>query len=245
MEIEDLRLRKELKARLSDRITLIERSLTLVMDSDAWLALHVLPLSNLLDGDFIDVEDLLEYREQLDFGIDSDQQTGFSVDGVFTSLAGETEGAVSAYALAFRRGGVEMVQSSRRIAAYPGEGDEKLIRIAGLENRLMNSIKSFLRLIQNTQRPYPVLVQSSMRGMEDFELLLPEYLRSSFVRPSEKTMKRPLSWLPSIWLDEKTDDKELEQVLKPMFDAFWNTFGYPRSMSYNKEGWWDPVRIAR
>jgi hypothetical protein len=34
----------------------------------------------------------------------------------------------------------------------------------------------------------------------------------------------------------------LDQVLRPLFDVAWNGFGFPRSLSYDKNGRYDPQR---
>ena len=59
-------------------------------------------------------------------------------------------------------------------------------------------------------------------------------------RNEDRIAREDTLMLPEIVIDER--DVAAGNVLKPLFDSVWNTFGFRESYNYNSEGNWERLR---
>ena len=235
MDVGQLRTAFTLAESIADRIRLFRTNRTAkILAGDApvplgprgRIVLHVVPMSAFADPPSIDLAGYLERGTMLrrcSWRIDNHK---FNLDGIVTSSNSAPNPSL-AYIQLFRTGAVECVEVI----------DHENSEVFEIHPRYERNINEFLRF------NIPILREIGAQ--------LPIYVFVSFVDASGCELgRRPTAWhrtqsspltenvvlLPEAVIQDF--DAIPEIWMRPVYDAAWNAFGYPRSYNYNDEGDW-------
>lgn len=132
------------------------------------------------------------------------------------------------YALLFRSGIIEAV-------SVVGHEDEQgpFIAPETIEWDLLKVFGSYCEILTKHAVEPPYYIFLSLTGVRNHSLRLAR----PFATP---TQRRDILLLPEVTIDDATQVPE--QILRPLFDLFWNAFGFPTSYSFDKNGKYVGVR---
>jgi hypothetical protein len=151
----------------------------------------------------------------------------YNIDGIVSYL-NETNGKTQSYTQLFRNGIIEAVDSTW---LEPFEG-KKLIPSTYIEQKLIESLTSYLDLFRKLSIEPPIFVFLNLLGVKGYYLSVNQH----FV-----TLERQLIDRDDLLLSEniiENLDTEVALILKPCFDSLWNAGGFPRDLNYNAESKW-------
>jgi len=104
--------------------------------------------------------------------------------------------------------------------------------IEGLEEELIKTLDSYLKLLKDIEVNPPVLVALSLLGVEGFKMATP---RGSFGL-SSYPIDRDNLLIQEVIVD--TLDAKAADVLHPIFDTLWQSAGWQKSPCYDDQGNW-------
>ena len=201
----------------TDRIARIHsRQTPFPIESGGCMVVHVLPLNSFLANTAIDVAKLDGHTDQLRPIGASGWDRRINLDGIVNFASSSS----SAYIQVFRSGAIESV------SALPRDNDRMIIRSVAYEMDLIKSLKEY------------------MAFAEIFEIDPPYYVFLSFLSVSgcrfgvqgSPTLQEDMLILPEVVVQNR--DEKPPEILHPIFDMVWNSFGFPRSKNYNDSGDW-------
>ncbi len=148
----------------------------------------------------------------------------------FVSYAGITGGQnSSSYCQFFRNGMVEAAYTNMFYATDTGEA---FIDTARFERQLVSSVESYLGGLGELGVPVPLLITVSLIGVKGAWL----DAGPNTSRFESAPVDRDTALLPDVIVESY--DVEVPRVMRPIFDALWNSGGYERSFYYDDEGNW-------
>jgi hypothetical protein len=198
------------------------------------LVLHLVPVGSLGVGTFVDPTEIVK---RTDFALRApiDARGGnfrYNADG-YLSYYGMTEQGRRTYLQIFRRGMLEAVWADIQ------REDEGVKYLPGvlLESEVVSSLTRYLELIRGLGEEPPVFLQIGLVGVMGYPIC---FRSPSFgIQDSGERIDRDHLILPDIVFDDYEGD--IEQIMKPVFDAMWQASGWERSQHYDAQGIW--IRI--
>jgi len=192
------------------------------------ICLHIIPLGAFDPRTKVDTSTIGESGIYLPPLGSSGYNHSYTIDGFLTFHGPPKKAIADAYALIFRNGIVETVNTS--ICA---EKDNKLyIRASLLEIEVMEVLPSYIQLLKQNKISPPLFIKLNLIGVKGYE-----------IHPERRTwaldphpIERDLLTFPDIILEHFEVD--LGNAMKPVFDALWNAGGYRRSPNYDEQGKW-------
>ncbi len=155
----------------------------------------------------------------------------FNLDGcvTYTSVSGE---AHAAYAQLFRHGAIEVVL----VAAVDRRNTRGRPAFSGsqVERYTIAAMREVLKLWRAVDIAGPAALGLTLTGLRGFGMALDQ---ESSALPKTLLSHDPFV-LPEMVVNDL--DGEPEQLLRPLFDLFWNAGGLPRSPNYDAAGSWRP-----
>lgn len=159
----------------------------------------------------------------------------FNLDGVVCYAGGE--GAQRTYAQAFRDGSFEGVTCGYQ---YPGKaaGSVELFGLP-LETEVVQAVEVFFKALLAHNFGGPVCVMVAVLGVRGARIQVGE---GWMLPPWERdiTIDRDVLVLPEVVAEHLPADPR--RLLRPTFDALWQSSGYKRSHGYSENGDWDEKR---
>ncbi len=225
---------EELPARIrrfrDERLGLIASSETPVaLRAGARVVLHLVPFSALGRGTTVD---LAAWKKVAPPGLGgSSDGSMFNADG---HVVGEGRGDQSA------QGYVQLFRSGALEAVYAHSHEVKGLRVMNVwafESLLVEALSRYHRAFGEIGVLPPISVALSLVGVRGYGLVYSA--RSD--RGGRAVVVKDVVTLPDVVVEEL--DLEPAAVLRPIFDALWQTFGLPRSLTYDEHGKWDPDRF--
>jgi len=153
----------------------------------------------------------------------------FNLDGYVTYTAGE--GTHESYTQIMRNGVIEAVNT--RTFGESNQG--KWILASAIEQGVIEAFQCYLAIQKDLRIPTPVFVLLSLLGVKGRRLYLDQMTAFS---SQQHPVDRDVVLLPELFLEEYGG--EPTQVLRPVFDALWQSAGFPGSLNYNEQGNWKP-----
>jgi hypothetical protein len=150
----------------------------------------------------------------------------YNLEGLVASST-SNEGLAEAYTQVYRNGIVEAVEGYM-LKPY---NDRKLVPSVAYEGELISSFTEYLSALKSLGVQMPVVVFLTFVNIKGYSMALSNSMESYMI-------DRDVLFLPEVLLNSY--DVKAEQVLKPIFDAVWNSFGLPNSRNYNDKGEWKP-----
>lgn len=159
----------------------------------------------------------------------------FNLDGVVAYVGKDSESPGHSYAQGFRDGSFEAVVAgfSNSRAAKPFE-----LFPVGLETDVVEALASFLVIYREYHVDGPFAVMLSVYGARGASLSTGSPRWGHHQKPH--MIDRDLLALPEVVAETAAVDPRL--LLRPAFDALWQSGGYPRSPSYDDSRNWTPGR---
>lgn len=209
----------------ADRLIQIESNNTPVQLESGWrFVFHLVPMSA-----FSSAEQRITLTDVQQSNLNPliwQGATGFiNLEGYLRQ--GVRNNRTSSYVQLYRNGIVECVACLSEI------DNEKQIPAVALETSLIQSLRSYLRLLEECRLEGPYFVFLAFLGVRDY------YLYSERIRTllrERKLRDRDNIILNNISIENAKGNPQ--DVLKPLFDMWWNAFGYERCFDYDEAGNW-------
>lgn len=203
----------------------------------AKLVIHILPVASFTTDASIEVAALKECSKA---GLHPIGCSGWSqrynLDG-FITYDTSTDGAVSmadSYSMIFRKGQIEAVFADF-ISEHNGR---RLIPSVAYEQYIIQGILGYLGVLKSLEIPSPLVIFVCMTGVANVHMGVDTFYFSHGGSPIDRDMLV----LPDILVEdyESINNKNaVAGVLRPIFDAVWNSCGFERSYNYDNDGNWN------
>lgn len=174
----------------------------------------------------------------------SDQRNGFqpmgtssthsrvNLDGFYSYAFGSGD-ATKTYVQVFRNGVVEVVASFG-----PIEGEaEKPVPATYIETQLIRLVGSYRRGLFSAGIEGPFMFFLAILNVTGSKLLTGGAWSETASLAQNDADDLVLSEVVA-----ESNDFDVAQTLRPLFDSYWNAYGYEKSQNYDKHGLWKPVR---
>ncbi|HET9281374.1 MAG TPA: ATP-binding protein [Candidatus Angelobacter sp.] len=203
----------------------IENDLPLSLGEGGKILLHLIPLSAL---DSTTVRDVVTGNRDLQLRMEPMSGPGgwsrrYNFDGLLTFPSG-----VASYVQLFRSGVIEAAEGD----FFKWTQDEKSIPTSALEDAILKAVGRYLRLQKELGISLPIAVLLTLIGVKGFMLNVPHrYFVYSKIGIDRDVLPIPEVMVQSYELSE-------HEILRPVFDALWQSGGFERSLSYDDNGKW-------
>lgn len=198
--------------------------------------LHVLPVTGFSPATLIDIAHVTRNPNALrPLAWDSGGDNRFNLDGYLAFVSFNNSSECVLYTQLFRNGAIEAVEGGQcPISDKPGTS----LRFGCYEKYLIEGLGGYLRLLQDLELRPPAIVLLALLGVKGCTFIT-ETGRSQAHHPlnRHRFIDRDVLLLPDVLVDDY--GQPVETVLKPIFDAAWQSAGWPGSPNYNKEGHWE------
>jgi len=206
--------------------------------SNGRISLHLLPMEFLEREEAIDLGQLTRdglwiHRNMVPI---NGAVTGhrYNMDGYLTFSHSANPALAGSYVQIFRNGIVEAVDSTMLQRQIDGH---YLLPSLQYEQELKEVFPRYLQLLSNFGINLPILCMISLTDVRGYVLGISQRLAFDMDLQMIPLDRNDLL-IPEVLI--QSFDTSPDEVLKPIFDAIWNAFGFLRSFNYNAEGNWDP-----
>ncbi|MBN2476588.1 MAG: ATP-binding protein [Pirellulales bacterium] len=201
------------------------------MDSGAKMVLHLLPVSSFSKPTTVDVVAVSRDHSYLrPIGAGGYDGSRMNLDGCATYWQ-PSDSPCLTYTQLFRSGAVEAVDGytlTRREQGIPAHTHEQV---------LLNATFSYLQLFEQLDIEPPIILMLSMIGVKGFRMATGQPSSSGRRVP---VIDRDVLLLPEVVFQDLSEVPAT--VLRPIFDAVWQSAGLERSFNYSEDGKWSPCR---
>jgi hypothetical protein len=195
------------------------------------LVLHLIPESCVVKRKTLDGPTLKEHGARIRPLGNHGGTTRFNVDG-FLNQSGSRE--VRAYSQLFRDGRLESVMSDVGYPVHPHVENAPLaIRCGLVERAAFEVVGDYLTFCQATQFEPPLWLFSALLECKGFRIL-----RGAFRDLIGGGIDRSPAFLPE--LEIPGFETDVQKLLRPWCDTFWQAAGLERSFNYDENGWHEP-----
>jgi hypothetical protein len=222
----------ELPARLrrwrDERLGLIASGETPVQLRDgARVAMHLNPFSSFDRSRKIDFDAWTRASPAASGGSLSGRH--FNADGHVGYTGGTNDHGQRAYLQFFRSGAVESVAVYHHMVE-----NVPVMNIWHAEKEIVDGIRAYLPILDKIGAGVPIGVSVALLGIRGYGLV-PSILRDLGGTP---VVRRAVVVLPEILIENLGID--VPTMLRPVFDALWQTFGVRQSLCFDEQGSWNP-----
>jgi len=154
----------------------------------------------------------------------------FNLDG-FVTFSGPNEGPQRSYLQAFRGGAFEAV-----VALPYGKTQPPALNAIGAEKAVADTGTTCIGLMRQFGIDAPVAIAVAVLGARGAQIN-----RAEWVEPGDgpHPIDRDPIILPDVLVEEAQPG--LRVLLRPMFDALWQSSGWERSFGYDSDGCWNEL----
>ena len=151
----------------------------------------------------------------------------YNLDG-FLTYSRNVGGISSSYLQLFRNGICEAVNSSLL--------KQSNLKIPNplFEKTVINAFKNYISKLKELDVGLPIFAFLTLAGVKGY------WMDSDPIGITEEPIEKDVLLLPEIVIENF--DFEVEDILKPCFNAVWNACGFPRSLNYDDSGKWTGKR---
>lgn len=197
----------------------------------ARLVLHVLPVVSFGPVTPVDISAVGRDWRSLRPPGPAGHNCRFNVDGFLVYTQMSIRDPVSFhYTQMFRSGGIECVQSISEIPEKPGPA----FGFGQCERDLIEGLSRYVTLQQEIGLPFPTIVLLTITGMRGFQLVTSMVYRDHPLY-GNCYIDRDVLLLPDVVVQ---DEQPADQILRPIFDAVWQSSGWPGCPNYDDKGRW-------
>jgi hypothetical protein len=196
----------------------------------AKIVAHIIPLTSFDPVQHIDVKKIAKHHTNLGPINCTGWNYRYNLDG-FLTFGSSREGISYSYVQVFRSGIIEAVEG---LLLRP-HNEELLIPSVAYEKELINSLQEYLSVLRDLSVGLPAFIFVTLVGIKGYSLGMSS--RFGFFGGTP-TIERDVLFLPEVVIESYED--QVEEVLRPVFDAVWNSCGFEQSRNYDKNGHWNP-----
>lgn len=155
----------------------------------------------------------------------------YNLDGIVT-YNDNNENAFGSYLQVFRNGIIEMVDTS----ILKPHRDERRIPSIVFEREIILLLMKYIAIQQKLSMAAPFTLILSLAGVKGYKMAVSSSLQGG----NTHVIDRDLLILPEV----VAEDYHLEPkaLLRPIFDAVWNSAGWAKSFGYDEKGEWGKGR---
>jgi hypothetical protein len=154
----------------------------------------------------------------------------FNIDGFLSHAAYGSGENNPAYLQVFRSGAIEAVN-----ADLLDQGSvAKLVPSGSVESAVRDATRRYFGTMEKLGVSLPLILMVTMQGLKGYALATGSPFQD--FRQAHR-FDRDLLLLPDVLVEDFSTPAD--KLLKPIFDAFWQSAGLPSSQNYNKQGRWD------
>ena len=194
------------------------------------LVLHLVPLSAFGVGNQIDLERASGVQELVRPIASLGYSPKINFDG-FSNVHYGREGQCWSYTQIFRNGAIEAVKI-RVVSDY--NPPNLWIPTKDFGRWIFEVLPSYLTALQRLDVAPPIVFMVTLQGVRGARLGV------DVAHDAPPPIDRAVLELPEILIEQYGTDLDYQRVVRPAFDALWNTGGYVRSTYFDPTGRWDP-----
>jgi hypothetical protein len=197
------------------------------------IVLHLVPLSILNPTSQIGFA-LLENDPNLAAPIQNNSYNNrHNLDGFLSYNMSRTGGASPGYTQVFRSGAFEAVDAD----LFNSSADLKLVASTYVEQHILQATARYLKTAKQIGTPLPLIVMVSAFGLKGYGIATSSAYQN--FRPTH-LIDRDTLLFPDVLLEDYSTPADV--VLKPIFDAFWQSAGFPACQHYTEKGRWNAIQ---
>jgi hypothetical protein len=152
----------------------------------------------------------------------------YNLEGFLTYSIGGS-GLSYSYTQVYRNGVIEIVD------ALELSGTKKIIPSIDYERDIIRVLPNYLLALKHLGVQLPIAVFLTLIGVKGYSMAT-----SKLFEGESRTIDRDILQLPEALV--ASYDIKTEVVLRPAFDAIWNSCGFAKSLNYDEKGEWKPQR---
>jgi hypothetical protein len=224
-------LRARISAFRTDRLgKIIANEAPISLPAAPKIILHLVPLTILDPGTQFDLH-LLDKDPNLAAPIQNHSYgQRFNLDGFLGYGPSGRTGGQRGYVQVFRSGAIEAVDAEM----FTQPDGSKLVPSQLVEKKIITATARYLKTAQQLGVPPPLVVMVTIHGLKDYAMATNSPWHN--FNPVN-AIDRDMLLLPDVLLEEFTTPAD--RLLKPVFDAFWQSAGFSSCENYNNQGRWD------
>ena len=200
----------------------------------AKMILHLIPLVFSNPSISYDIEKAranAQFFLPLRFSSGSTVTMRYNLEGLLSFATDAKSGLAFSFTQLYRNGVMEIVDGS----TLEPSGNKNEIPSISYEEVLISMLPRYLSGLQNLLVEQPIIIFLTLVGVKGYFMAT-----DIFSTQKSYSIDKDILLLPETIID--TYDAKAEQVLKPAFDAIWNSCGFAKSLNYNEKGEWKPKR---
>jgi Putative DNA-binding domain len=192
------------------------------------LVLHLVPLSAFGVGSQIDLERARGVQELVRPMACLGYSPRINFDG-FSNIHYGRDGQCWSYTQIFRNGAIEAVKV-RVVSDYDGN-----LRVPSKDfgKWIFEVLPGYLAALQTLDVAPPIVFMITLQGVRGARL-------GVAALDAPPPIDRAVLELPEILIEQYGTDLDYQRVVRPAFDALWNTGGYVKSTYFDPTGQWNP-----
>ncbi len=239
MDVGEIRASFTASAALPDRIRQFrdERLGRIVADETplplmqgAKIVMHVLPVESFTQPPSLDMRSLSNEFIKLPPLYSSEWDKRLNLDGLLTFDLSPDRTCLG-YAQLFRTGAIETVDC---VLLHPQKNGSRMIPTIAYELELLRCLPRLLAFQKELGLLPPIFVLVSMIGVQNYAMTVQHNpLRSS---RDWNRIDRDTLLLPDVVVEDFNEKAEV--ILRPVFDAVWQSAGFPGSPNFDDDGNW-------
>lgn len=197
----------------------------ILLDDVPKIVLHIIPLNVLDPTAKYDVSLLLPDTNLLRPIYTSVWNHRHNFDGLLTYSLRPQSSSAHTYLQVFRNGSIEAVEAFLL--------RDRIVPSVAYEREILEALPRFLSAQKKLGVEPPFLIMLSLLGVSGYTMAVD---RHKFWYDNAHPIDRDTLLLPEILIENFEIDPA--EVMKPAFDAIWNSAGWPRSVNYDNDGKW-------
>ena len=217
---------EKIKSFRRERLSIIESGETpIILKNKAKIVLHMIPFNSVGKSENYDLSFLInqETRKPLRTIIAESINYNYNVDGLILHDPNNFS-----YTQIFRQGMIESVCNMW--------DTENIIPSCAYEDWLLKTIKNYLDILNGLNIDFPIIIMVSLLDVKGFKMNISKDLEWRLIIPNENKIDRDNLIINGVIMNNKNED--ISKLVKPIFDAVWNSCGFANSLNYNGEGVW-------
>lgn len=211
----------------------------LPLPAGAKIILHLLPINTFLSPNAINLKHAVDNFHTLSILYTKDNFSPWdfrvNLDGLVTNIAFKDH-SIPSYTQLFRNGAIEAVDNF--LLEKREEEDAKIIQSIAFEQAIIDTTTSFLTFLATADVDPPIAIFLTLTGVNGYRIGISQNMSWQYRRsPLNRTIDREVIQAPEIVI-ENYEGNNIGKILRPMFDAIWNSAGWVGSLNYDAEGNW-------
>jgi len=104
-----------------------------------------------------------------------------------------------------------------------------------LEGGIFEMFSSYIMGLRDVGVPPPLIIMFTLTDVQGVHYVV----KSKLSHEDRPTLPEQVLKLPECVLEDYGEEIDHHRAVRPAFDALWNAIGYPKAISFNKDGLWD------